>query len=486
MSNVTPLRILAFIAVCFVLLAGISWVFPEQGISMGPNTVIRFPTLASIFAEEDSVADISNIVAMEVEEDTAIVETPKVDLSKIHGLVTLDSGITITVPIAMQDNTVLDAFFQSLRTAGNNGQTARIMHYGDSQIEVDRITGYIRGRLQSQFGGAGVGLLNIMPVAEGMAFKTTWSDSWERYTTFTRRDKRVPHRAYGPAAAFSRYAPVADSTTRFENERKAWLKFVSTKRSGARVANFTQVKLLYGNSMTPVAVELLADGVSVAADTLQPGGWMHTFSVTLAQAPAEIQFNFSGQDSPDIYGLSLEGVPGVLVDNLPLRGSSGDFFTGMQMSQIKSFYQEAGVDLFLLQFGGNTIPYLKDEAHAQSYARSIGAQIRALKNLHPTAAVLFIGPSDMSVKVGADYVTQPLLEPLNNALRTEVFNAGAAYYDMYAAMGGKNSMVAWVNAGLAGADHIHFSPEGARKIAVLFYQALMQEYNNYIIRNSQG
>jgi lysophospholipase L1-like esterase len=137
-----------------------------------------------------------------------------------------------------------------------------------------------------------------------------------------------------------------------------------------------------------------------------------------------------------------------------------------------------------MQFGGNAIPYLKDAAHCASYAQSIEAQINTMKRLAPNASILFIGPADMSVKEGAGYVTHPLIETLNMELKNAAFRAGAAYYDMYAAMGGKNSMVAWVKAGIATSDYIHFSPEGARKIAVLLYQAMMKEYNNYVIRES--
>lgn len=41
-------------------------------------------------------------------------------------------------------------------------------------------------------------------------------------------------------------------------------------------------------------------------------------------------------------------------------------------------------------------------------------------------------------------------------------------------------MVSWVEAGIAAKDYIHFSPSGSRKIAVLLYQALLSDYNNYL------
>jgi hypothetical protein len=40
-------------------------------------------------------------------------------------------------------------------------------------------------------------------------------------------------------------------------------------------------------------------------------------------------------------------------------------------------------------------------------------------------------------------------------------------------------MPTWVNEGLAGKDYIHFTAAGAKKIAELFYEALINDYNEY-------
>jgi len=48
-------------------------------------------------------------------------------------------------------------------------------------------------------------------------------------------------------------------------------------------------------------------------------------------------------------------------------------------------------------------------------------------------------------------------------------------------MGGTGSMVEWVNARpqLAGPDHIHFTPRGARKVAEALVEALQEELERY-------
>jgi lysophospholipase L1-like esterase len=138
------------------------------------------------------------------------------------------------------------------------------------------------------------------------------------------------------------------------------------------------------------------------------------------------------------------------------------------------------VKLIILQFGGNALPAIKDSTMAANYAGYLRGQLTILKKVAPEASILFIGPSDMSIKEGTEYVTYPYLEDMRDAIKKTVLESGCAFFDMYDCMGGKNSMAGWVDQKLAAADYIHFSPQGARKIATLLYSALIQEYNNYL------
>jgi lysophospholipase L1-like esterase len=162
-----------------------------------------------------------------------------------------------------------------------------------------------------------------------------------------------------------------------------------------------------------------------------------------------------------------------------LRGSSGTFFNQINFSQLKQFYEYLNVKLIILQFGGNSLPYLKDKAMADNFGNYLKSQIYTLKKVAPQASILLVGPADMSVKEGTAYVTHPLLEDLRNAIRKAAFDTDCAFFDMYDCMGGKNSMVSWVEEGIAAKDYIHFSPKGARKIATLLYSSLINDYNSY-------
>jgi lysophospholipase L1-like esterase len=150
-------------------------------------------------------------------------------------------------------------------------------------------------------------------------------------------------------------------------------------------------------------------------------------------------------------------------------------------------YDKLNIKLLILQYGGNVMPYIKDEKGAVNYGKWFESQLYFLKKQIPNIAIIVIGPSDMSVKEKDKYVTYPHLETVRDALKNATFNAGAVYWDMYEAMGGKNSMPKWVQANppLAAPDYTHFSPSGTTKIADMFYDAFIKEYDAYKINSTK-
>jgi hypothetical protein len=91
----------------------------------------------------------------------------------------------------------------------------------------------------------------------------------------------------------------------------------------------------------------------------------------------------------------------------------------------------------------------------------------------------------MSRKEGATFVSYPNIAKIRDAQRNAAFRAGAAFWDCFQAMGGENSMPAWVfaNPPLASKDFVHFSLRGSNLIAEMFYSSLMAEYDRYLAGN---
>ncbi|MFN3918173.1 MAG: hypothetical protein ACK4K0_10570 [Flavobacteriales bacterium] len=375
---------------------------------------------------------------------------------------------------------ILYPFFEKLQKLSSSKGKMRIFHYGDSQIEGDRITSYFRQKLQPKFGGVGPGLVPAMNVYNTVSFNQTLSENFKRYTVFWLPDKNLPHKMFGVMGSFARFTPVLpDSLIATQSETSGWIDISPSNRASGNARKYNRVRMYYGNCIAPVLLNVYQGGEIIHQEKLVMDGGYHNVNLTFDETPENLKYEFKGAYSPDIYFFALDGNYGLSVDNIAMRGSSGTFLNGCDLKQMSSMYNELGVELFIMQYGGNALPHLKDSVATVRYANWFGSQLKTLKRLKPGAAVIVIGPSDMSVKDGEDFITYPLLPYLITQMKKATFDAGAAYWDIYAAMGGENSMPAWVEKGLAGADYIHFSSSGARYIAELFSEAFLYEYKCY-------
>ena len=160
-----------------------------------------------------------------------------------------------------------------------------------------------------------------------------------------------------------------------------------------------------------------------------------------------------------------------------MRGSSGTVFGKISQTSMKTMYAELNTELVILQFGGNSVPFFKDSTGVRNFASYFKSQIYRVQKLNPSAMVIVIGPSDMSKKTEEIYETYEYLPYCVSQLREAAKSTGSAFWNLYGAMGGQNSMPSWVEKGLAGADHIHFSNDGAKIASQLFYEALIAEYS---------
>jgi hypothetical protein len=107
------------------------------------------------------------------------------------------------------------------------------------------------------------------------------------------------------------------------------------------------------------------------------------------------------------------------VDNIAARGGAGyEFRKSRTKGCSRSMYKDLDVELLILQYGGNVLPNLKSAEEAAQYGRFFGAQIARFKKMIPGVAVIVIGPSDMSIKEGENYVTRPFLEEVRDAMKT--------------------------------------------------------------------
>lgn len=346
-----------------------------------------------------------------------------------------------------------------------------IVHYGDSQIEGDRITVYVRNRFQTLFGGGGPGFIPIKIAYPQNSVQIKSSENWQRFASFDRnRRKKVPHEKYGIYTTFSRFTDYNPSDTTLV--QKAHFVIKPSTKAYTRLRKFTRFGLHYGNCTKPTKVTVYVNGQWLKQEELKTDGKYHNFKLDFAQTPNEILVELEGVLSPDFYGVTLDQPQGIRMDNVAMRGEAGRIFTRLDYENFRQMSADRKADIFIFQFGGNNVPYLRKDKQIQDYTRSLMQNIRWVKRSNPKAIFIVIGPGDMSTSINGKMATYPFLIKLNEGMRQACLENGVAFWSIYEAMGGQNSMIEWVKNDMANSDYVHLKPKGTQIISELFFECL--------------
>ncbi len=476
-----PRHIFLFILITLSVLLGIAAAFPKNGLPLNEQLSLRFHWQITDTAGPANYADISSIIEESaLQMDTLPTEPKEIKIDTIRANAgTLKKKIQY-IEYPSGDSTALYTFFGKLEQSSR--KRVRVMHYGDSQIEGDRISSYLRHKLQQKFGGSGPGLLPALPPhASSSSILHSASPNWHKHAVYLKRDTILPHRQFGVLGSFARFTTYAeDSTQVFSDPQHAWVAFNRSGMSYSTARQFYTCRVFYGHNSSPTLVKGWVNDSLVWFEELDTVQQVQHFQWDFSSPPKAFKIEMEAVKSPDIYCIALDNHKGVAVDNLPFRGSSGMEFTKLDYQHMASLTRQLNTGLIILQFGVNVVPYSSKSFHF--YERSMTRQINYLKTLMPHASVLVIGVSDMSQKKGAYYQTHPNVLKVREAQRMAAKNTGSAFWDMYTAMGGNNSMPSWVFAepSLASKDFIHFNRRGGNIIAQMLYNALMQEYDHYL------
>lgn len=480
---------LSFIAVVGFLTLAMLFI-PNGEIKISDGFTFKFLTPEKFFhPKKQEKADISNLI---LDIDTSMMEVDP--LIQHNNGSDGNMGAPKGGELSINNSTIihlneaglnaLSSFFQKLKDAAGAKKKIHILHYGDSQIEGDRMTGFIRERIQNQFGGNGPGLVPALNVYNTYAFNQTYSENFIRYTCFG--GDKLQNKKYGVMGSAARFTPEFTDSLAIVSAteiKTGWIEVEASSRAYSRARNFNTVKMFYTSCIKPCALNVYENGKLIHQDSLITDGGAHSVKLTFSQTPGKLKFEFKSTISPTISNFSLEGDYGVQVSNIGMRGSSGTIFGKMDRSVTSSVINELNTELIIMQFGGNSVPSFKDSVGVRNFVSYFKGQLKTLKSMRPSAAIVVIGPSDMSMLNDGVYETYPLLPYCVNQMKKGALDVGAGYWDLYEAMGGKNSMPAWVEKGLAGSDYIHFSNGGASMASQLFYDAFIAEYVKW---NSKG
>ena len=458
-------EVLAFIAGVMALL-GLLWlVTPADGVNLGPLN-LRFASYQRTLRDaHEQKVDVDSVL-MAVESRFKM----EADTLSYYRRFFYENPDRIFLP--GDDYHFFDPVFRQME--GATDHLVRVVHYGDSQIELDRISQDLREALQERFGGSGTGLFPALGNVPSASISKAASGSFTQYTMYgDSTTQRAGHNRYGILAQVVQLTGSGTLTLR------------GTKNKNARegVKTFESVSVLYGKGENLVVKA--ASGTDKPEPEVRKGDNGTTLLTWRFSQPVE-KATLTFQGNAELYGIGADGNAGVAVDNVPLRGCSGTIFTRISKPLMTDSFALTDTRLIILQFGGNMMPMIRGAKQIEPYQEQIAKQIAYFHEVAPQAKILFIGPSDMGKSVNGRVVTWPHLPELVDSLKATALRNDAAYWDLYRMMGGENSMAQWVrhNPPYAGPDYIHFTPAGAQKVGDALSRSFLTYYDFYTLRKT--
>ena len=352
------------------------------------------------------------------------------------------------------EHTGLIRFFQALNNIDNLGRPVRIAFVGDSFIEGDILVADFRAKMQEQFGGRGVGFVPVTSVTDQYRPTIKQSaDGWKTYSIIKDRSKKY-------VLSGIQFEPTS---------KNASIRF-QTVDLYPGLEEVSSLKFIYaGNKETEMHLKVDDETYPFK---LPPTDIVTQFELTGQFKKGVLQFK--NADGLKAIGIALEDNYGVVVDNFSLRGNSGIIMSELDCTSCRNFQQIRPYDLIILQYGLNVA---SDSVREYSWYRNrMVPVIEHIQNCFPGADILVLSVSDRS-RNGKN--TMPAVISLLRAQRQIAETAEVTFWSVFAAMGGENSMIKYVNSNWASKDYTHLSFRGGRELANALYDALITEKKLY-------
>ena len=227
------------------------------------------------------------------ESDDDVEETTIVEVEKPPFIDECKEGMTCIEDSSDSTNRGMRPFYDALSNIKKMNRPVRIAHYGDSYIEGDILTADLRSNLQIEFGGTGVGYVNM--TSEIYAFRRSVGHSFGGWDSHSFTDASNFDRSKQDISGFYAH-PVGAAHITLSG--KQFLPHLDT----------CEVSTIYFKSKDILQLTSNINNTTIEQHLSKGSGQIE--SVSTSGKIGKVQWNIQGSSHAFFYGVAMEGKRG--------------------------------------------------------------------------------------------------------------------------------------------------------------------------------
>jgi lysophospholipase L1-like esterase len=355
--------------------------------------------------------------------------------------------------------------------SGSRREPVRILHYGDSILTTDQLSGQVRFILQKKFGDGGHGFV--------LAGKP-----WRWY-----HHLGVEHGANKKW----RIRPFTSAPLKDGLYGLGGVAFQGIRGSHGKVWAGTAIEGDLGREVKFFDISYLAQPGGGSFKIFIDGEYKETVNtqndekktmhktVTVPVGPAKLLIEFNNDGLLRLFGIVLEtGEPGIVYDSLAVNGARASALARFDFEHWKKELRHRSPSLVILMMGANEGANQFLVVH--EYREHLAKILKFIRESLPESSCLVVGPLDQAKRnEDRTFGSKKMPFRLTMAQREVALENGCAFFNTIDAMGGEGSMGKWFRTGLGGGDLIHPTEAGARRIGNWLTEALLYSYQQHRI-----
>lgn len=361
-------------------------------------------------------------------------------------------------------------FHQALdKLIHERNQKVNVVHIGDSHIQADFISDRVRSHFNDEalLGNGGRGYFfpgSMASTHNAYNMKVSYTGVWSGCRN-VQASKSCSWGLGGMTATTSN----VNARFTINPSSKSNYDYPVTK-----VKVYYQVQNPKSYYVRLVTSEGLLEPTHLSAD----GYAEFQLSAPLKEVTFALTKQFDQQTTFTLEGVSLENdTPGVQYHSVGVNGATVHSF--LRTPKLEAHLRSLKPDLVIVSLGTNdAYTHLFD---ANKYKMNLARLIQKIKSASPETSILLTTPGDCAYRGGWNKSNLKAVQKIKELSE----ETNCAVWDLFEVMGGLGSVNYWLRNGLSARDRVHLSGKGYRLQGDLLYDALIQNYADYCLKNQK-